>query len=158
MRWVLDTDVLVAAVRSESGASRQILRAGLLGGFRWLVSVPLFIEYEAVLSRPEQLAASGLSTADVKTLLDAVAVVIEPVRLAFLWRPQLRDPNDDMVIEAAVNGRVPSGSGRQSLRVECAICNRRTKAPGGSISRRRAARRERTVPFGCARPRATRRY
>ena len=105
MRWVLDTDVLVAAVRSESGASRQILRAGLLRGFRWLVSVPLFIEYEAVLSRPEQLAASGLSAADVKTLLDAVAVVIEPIRLAFLWRPQLRDPNDDMVIEAAVNGR-----------------------------------------------------
>lgn len=104
MRWVLDTDVLVAAVRSDTGASRQILRAGLLGQFRWLVSVPLFIEYEAVLQRPEHLAASGLSTTDVTTLLDAAAVVIEPVRLAFLWRPQLRDPNDDMVLEAAVNG------------------------------------------------------
>ena len=103
MRWVLDTDVLVA-VRSDTGASRQILHAGLLGQFRWLVSVPLFIEYEAVLQRPEQLAASGLSMTDVTTLLDAAAVVIEPVRLAFFWRPQLRDPNDDMVLEAAVNG------------------------------------------------------
>jgi predicted nucleic acid-binding protein len=62
------------------------------------------IEYQAVLTRQDHVAASRLSVDDVSALLDAVALVAEPVRLAFLWRPLLRDPNDDMVLEAAVNG------------------------------------------------------
>jgi predicted nucleic acid-binding protein len=70
-----------------------------------LVSVPLLIEYEAVMTRHEHLAASRLSVTDVKTLLDAVAAVAEPVRLDFLWRPVLVDADDDMVLETAVNGR-----------------------------------------------------
>ena len=57
------------------------------------------------MTRAEHLAASGLSTADVGVLLDAVAAVAEPVRLAYLWRPTLPDVDDDMVLEAAVNGR-----------------------------------------------------
>ena len=57
------------------------------------------------MTRPEHLAASRLSAADVGALLDALCVVAEPVRLAFLWRPALNDANDDMVLEAAVNGR-----------------------------------------------------
>jgi predicted nucleic acid-binding protein len=69
-----------------------------------VLSVPLTIEYEAVLTRSEHLAASGLTERDVGVLLDAVIAVAEPVRLAFLWRPQLRDPDDDMVLEAAING------------------------------------------------------
>jgi hypothetical protein len=47
----------------------------------------------------------GLSVADVEALLDAVAAVAEPVQLAYLWRPALPDIDDDMVLEAAVNGR-----------------------------------------------------
>ena len=70
-----------------------------------VLSVPLAIEYEAVLTRPEHLAASGLTETDVGAILDAVISVAVPVRLAFLWRPQLRDPNDDMVLEAAINGQ-----------------------------------------------------
>ena len=70
-----------------------------------LASVPLMIEYQAVMTRPEHLAASRLSIEDVSVLLDAVAAVAQPVRLAFLWRPAVRDPDDDMVLEAAVNGR-----------------------------------------------------
>jgi predicted nucleic acid-binding protein len=70
-----------------------------------LASVPLMIEYQAVMTRPEHLKASGLSVGDIGGLLDAVAAVVEPVRLAFLWRPAVRDPDDDMVLEAAVNGR-----------------------------------------------------
>jgi hypothetical protein len=70
-----------------------------------LLSVPLLIEYEAVMTRAEHLDASGLSTADVGVLLDAVAAVTEPVRLAYLWRPALPDVGDDMVLETAVNGR-----------------------------------------------------
>ena len=57
------------------------------------------------MSRAEHLDVSGLSAADVAVLLDAVAAVAEPVRLAYLWRPTLPDVGDDMVLEAAVNGR-----------------------------------------------------
>lgn len=108
MRLVLDTSVLVAAIRSDAGASRRLLVAGLERRLTLLASVPLMIEYQAVMTRPEHLAASGLSAADVDGLLDAVAAVAEPVRLAFLWRPAVRDPDDDMVLETAVNGRAGS--------------------------------------------------
>ncbi|OWJ57435.1 putative toxin-antitoxin system toxin component, PIN family [Inquilinus limosus] len=104
MRWVFDTDVMVAAIRSDAGASRRLLAAALQRRVGLLVSVPLVIEYEAVLTRPEHLQASGLTAADVATVLDAVVAIAEAVRLAFLWRPALRDPDDDMVLEAAVNG------------------------------------------------------
>ena len=69
-----------------------------------LATTPLFLEYEAVLKRPEQLAASGLSPADVDTALDALAALIEPVEAHLSWRPQLGDPDDEMVLEAAING------------------------------------------------------
>ena len=105
MRLVLDTDVLVAALRSDKGASRRLLLAALDRKVAMLVSVPLMFEYEAVLKRPEHLAAIGLTAAEVDTVLDAAARVCEPVRLAFLWRPRLRDPSDEMVLETAVNGR-----------------------------------------------------
>lgn len=107
MRAVLDTATVVAAVRSDAGASRRLLRAALerRRGFTLLVSVPLLIEYEAVLTRIEHLKSAGLSVADIGMLLDALAAVSEPVQLAYLWRPALRDANDDMVLELAVNGR-----------------------------------------------------
>lgn len=103
-RVVLDTSVLVAAVRSDQGASRQLLVHALERRFALLVSVPLMIEYEAVLSRPEHLSASGLSSAEMAVILDAVAASASPVRLAYLWRPVLADSDDDMVLETAVNG------------------------------------------------------
>jgi putative PIN family toxin of toxin-antitoxin system len=96
---------MVAAFRSDKGASRQLLRAALNRKVDMLVSVPLMLEYEGVLKRPEHLASSGLTTDEVDAVLDAVAAVIEPVRLAFLWRPRLRDPSDEIVLETAVNGR-----------------------------------------------------
>jgi putative PIN family toxin of toxin-antitoxin system len=101
---VVDTDVIVAAFRSRTGASRQILLAALEQRFELLLSVPLILEYEAVLNRPEHLAASALTNRDVDRVLDALAAVAKPVKLAFRWRPRLRDPNDDMVLETAVNG------------------------------------------------------
>jgi putative PIN family toxin of toxin-antitoxin system len=105
MRLVLDTAVVVAAVRSARGVSRLLLEAAFDGRLTMLVSVPLMLEYEAVLTRPEHLRHAGLTTEDVATLLDGLAVLIEPVDLAFHWRPTLRDANDDMVLETAVNGR-----------------------------------------------------
>jgi putative PIN family toxin of toxin-antitoxin system len=105
MRLVVDTAVMIAAIRSDAGASRQLLVAGLERRYAMLVSVPLLTEYEAVMTRHEHLVVSGLSTEDVSDLLDAVAAIAEPVRLEFLWRPLLTDPDDEMVVETAVNGR-----------------------------------------------------
>jgi putative PIN family toxin of toxin-antitoxin system len=105
VRLVLDTTTMVAALRSNAGASRRILVAGLEQRITLLVSVPLLIEYQAVMTRREHLEAAGLSAEDVEAVLDAVAAVAEQVWLAFLWRPALPDPDDDMVLEAAVNGR-----------------------------------------------------
>jgi putative PIN family toxin of toxin-antitoxin system len=105
VRIVLDTTILVAGLRSASGASRQLLRAALEKHFVLLLSVPLVIEYEAVATRKEHLKASGLKGAEVLALLDALISVSEPVVPRFRWRPMLRDPNDDMVFEAAFNGR-----------------------------------------------------
>lgn len=102
--FVLDTDVMVAALRSDRGASRQLLLAGLNQQFELLLSVPLILEYESVLTRPEHLAASGLSRTEVGRVLDDLAAIAKPVRLAFRWRPRLPDPNDDMVLETAING------------------------------------------------------
>jgi putative PIN family toxin of toxin-antitoxin system len=106
MRLVLDTTVMVAAIRSDAGASRRLLLGALERRLTLLASVPLMVEYQAVMTRPQHLEASGLSEEDVGVLLDAVAGIAERVRLAFLWRPAARDPNDDMVLEAAVNGGV----------------------------------------------------
>lgn len=61
-------------------------------------------EYESVLTRSEHLEAVGITASDMETVLDALAAVAEPVTLRFLWRPQLRDPADEMVLETAVNG------------------------------------------------------
>ena len=69
-----------------------------------LLSVPLLLEYEAVLTRLQHLAACGLSRAEVERVLDDLVAVARPVRLAFRWRPRLSDPDDDMVLETAING------------------------------------------------------
>jgi predicted nucleic acid-binding protein len=104
MRVVLDTDVMVAAVRSRRGASRAWVDAVLRGDATMLLSVPLALQYEAVLMRPEQLAASAATPAEMELLLDALCLICAPVVVSFLWRPVLRDPNDELVLEAAVNG------------------------------------------------------
>ncbi len=105
MRLVFDTTTMVAAIRSNAGASNRLLVAGLERRLIMLVSTPLLVEYEAVMTRAEHLAASRLSAGDVGAILDAVAATAEPVRLAFHWRPAARDPDDDMVLETAANGQ-----------------------------------------------------
>ena len=104
--YVLDTDVLVAALRSDQGASRQLLLAALAGRFDLVLSVPLVLEYEAVLTRPEHLAACGLTSGEVERVLDDLVSIARPVHLDFLWRPMLPDADDDMVLETAANGNV----------------------------------------------------
>jgi putative PIN family toxin of toxin-antitoxin system len=104
MRWVLDTNVVVAGLRSPTGASAALLDYALNGAFTLLLSVALALEYEAVCRDPNQRISSGLSETEVATIVTALCAVAQPVATRFLWRPQLHDPADEMVLEAAVNG------------------------------------------------------
>ena len=103
MKIVLDTDVVVAALRSPSGASAEWLRMARRGQVEIAASVSLFIEYESVCTRQPHLTAAGLANSDVAIFLDALASFVKPVPIHYLWRPQLHDPADELVLEAAVN-------------------------------------------------------
>jgi putative PIN family toxin of toxin-antitoxin system len=103
-RAVLDTSVLVAALRSRTGASNALLEQVARETVRPLVSTALFLEYEDVLKRAENRLATGMSEEDVDGFLAALASGEEPVEVNFRWRPQLSDPKDELVLEAAVNG------------------------------------------------------
>lgn len=104
MKLVLDTDVLVAGLRSQTGASRKLLIRLDQGRFQAMASVAMMLEYESVLTRPDNLSAFGLTADDVQRFLDSLSLLITPVTPFFLWRPQMRDPADEHVLEAAVNG------------------------------------------------------
>ena len=101
----MDTDAVVAAMRSPSGASAAILRAVRQEKATLLLTVPLALEYEAVCHKAEHRLAAAFTERHVDIFLNAVIAMAQPVETHFLWRPQLRDPNDEMVLEAAVNGR-----------------------------------------------------
>ena len=103
-RFVVDTDVVIAAMRSPSGASAALLGAVLERRLTMLASVSLFFEYEAKCTDPEHWTAAGLTLGQANIFVSTLAALIEPVKTHFLWRPMLRDPNDEMVLEAAVNG------------------------------------------------------
>lgn len=105
IRAVLDTNILVSAGRSRSGASFAVLQALRQRRFVALVSVPLMLEYEAVLKRPEQLQVGTRAAAMVDAFLDALCGYAERVHLHVLWRPQTRDASDEMVLETALNGQ-----------------------------------------------------
>lgn len=104
-RIVLDTNVLASAFRSPDGASRAVLRKVREEAVRLLVTPPLFLEYEGVLKRPEQRLVTGLTLSEIDTALEGFAAILEPVEIHYRWRPQLPDPGDEMVLEAAINGR-----------------------------------------------------
>jgi putative PIN family toxin of toxin-antitoxin system len=101
---VVDTSVVVAALRSRSGASNEVLRLVARGRIVALATPALFLEYEEVLKRDEQRVGQGLGDERIEAFLSALASVIEPVDVHFAWRPQLRDPADEMILEAAING------------------------------------------------------
>lgn len=103
MKVVIDTNVVVAGLRSSAGASYQLLGLIAADAVDFAISVPLFLEYEDVLKRPAMRRAMGLTVAEVDTVLDVLAAKASHTKLHFLWRPQLRDPNDEMVLETAAN-------------------------------------------------------
>ena len=69
------------------------------------ISVALLLEYEAVICRPEHLAAAGQTAEDAQTLIDVIADFAARVDIDYIWRPQTRDPADEMVLETAINGQ-----------------------------------------------------
>lgn len=95
---VIDTNVLVAGLRSRRGASFQVIRLAGTGAFEHVVTVPLVMEYEDVLLRPGLVPLPASDVQDVIDYLCATGIE-QPVH--FLWRPLLPDPKDDMVLEAA---------------------------------------------------------
>ena len=102
---MLDTDVVVAAMRSPRGASAELLRRIDGGKAIMLLTVALALEYEAICTLAEHRLASGLSAPEAALYVDGLITLAEPVRAFFRWRPQLSDPGDELVLEAAVNGR-----------------------------------------------------
>ncbi|HEX5454734.1 MAG TPA: putative toxin-antitoxin system toxin component, PIN family [Stellaceae bacterium] len=102
---MLDTNVVVAAMRSPTGASAELLRMARRGEVALLASVALALEYEATCRLENHMLAADLDPEEVGVFIDGVLAMAEPVEAHFLWRPQLRDPADELVLEAAVNGR-----------------------------------------------------
>jgi putative PIN family toxin of toxin-antitoxin system len=103
---ILDTDVVVAAMRSPRGASAELLRLIDKGDAIMVLSVALALEYESICMLAEHRLAAGLSAEEAAIFVDGLIALAEPVLTFFRWRPQLRDPGDELVLETAVNGRV----------------------------------------------------
>jgi putative PIN family toxin of toxin-antitoxin system len=101
---VLDTSVLIAGLRSRNGPNNALLREVAKGSLILLCTPPLFLEYEDVLKRPEQVHVHQLAKTQIDQFLAELASIIHPVDVHFQWRPQVRDPQDEMVLEAAING------------------------------------------------------
>ena len=101
-RIVLDTNVLVSAIRSRRGASFRLVSEVGRGHFEIFVSVPLVLEYEAAMleRRPP-----SVSDEDLESILDYLCSEARHQQIYYLWRPLLRDAKDDLVLEVAVAGR-----------------------------------------------------
>jgi len=100
---VIDTNVLVSALRSRQGASYKLLTALPDNFYQPNVSVPLFIEYEAVIKREGLI--NGLSAVDIDVILDYLLSRSSIREIFYLWRPHLKDPKDDLVLEVAVESQ-----------------------------------------------------
>lgn len=104
-RVVLDTSVIVAGLRSRLGASNRLLELVAEQRVVPLMTTALFLEYEEVLRRPEQRLVTGMDEDDIAGFMSAFASAAESVDVHFLWRPLLSDPDDELVLECAFNGR-----------------------------------------------------
>lgn len=100
LRVVLDTNILVAGVRSRNGASFEVLSRLEADDFDIAVSAPLVLEYEAALL--EHQPETVFSPEDLVAFVDSICAVAQHQKIFYLWRPLLRDPKDDMVLEVAV--------------------------------------------------------
>jgi putative PIN family toxin of toxin-antitoxin system len=103
MNVVIDTNVLISALKSKQGASYKLLMSLPKELFVPNVSVPLFLEYESVAKR--QGLVSKLSSQDIDSILDYFLSKSSIRKIFFLWRPYLKDPKDDLVLEVAVESQ-----------------------------------------------------
>ena len=105
MRVVIDTNVLVSALRSRRGASFRLVQKLGSPQFQPVISPPLCLEYEDVLRRPGLVP--GYTVQDIGDFLDYLLAECIECRIHFLWRPYLPDPKDDLVLELALAGGAP---------------------------------------------------
>jgi putative PIN family toxin of toxin-antitoxin system len=106
LKIVLDTSVLIAALRSRSSASAEVVLRLLRFEIRMVLSLALLYEYRDVAMRSDQIAASQLPVAEIADLIDQLEEVAEQTLSNDQRRPLSNDPNDDLVLEAAINGSV----------------------------------------------------
>lgn len=95
---IIDTNVIIAALKSKLGAANRLL--GLFGANRFIhsISVPLILEYEEVIKR----LFPDMTEEKINNLLDYICATSESTQIYYLWRPILKDPKDDMILELAV--------------------------------------------------------
>jgi len=101
---VIDTSVIISALIGKRGANREVIRQCLTGKYLPLISNPLFQEYEDVSSRKRVKAICPLSVMEVRDLLNAFYSVCSWVPIYYLWRPNLKDEDDNFLIELALAG------------------------------------------------------
>ncbi|MEL6815767.1 MAG: putative toxin-antitoxin system toxin component, PIN family [Cyanobacteria bacterium J06598_3] len=101
MRIVLDTNILVAAARSQRGAAYAIIEQLPSTRFEIALTVPLYVEYQAVLTRPDVMTKQYTED-DALGFAQYLCSIAHQQDIYFLWRPWLKDPKDDMVLEAAL--------------------------------------------------------
>lgn len=101
---VIDTNVMVAALRSKRGAANLLL--SLLGTRAWKahISIPLILEYEEVCKR--YMASLNINVQQLDDFLDYLSTICFHHRIFYLWRPQLKDADDDFLLDLAVEARV----------------------------------------------------
>jgi len=104
LRIVLDTSIIIAAIRSGAGAASEVLRLVFLRRVTVLMDYKLACEYREVALRAQHLRASEKTQHQIELILDAVEAVAEPVLVLAKIRPLSEDPSDDMVLDIAING------------------------------------------------------
>jgi putative PIN family toxin of toxin-antitoxin system len=105
VRLVLDTSVMVSAFRSRNGASRRIFNLVLERRIRLVATAALYFEYETVLKRSSQSAVHGYTPFEIDRFLVLLAGFTDKTDVFYRWRPQLSDPDDEMVLDAAISGQ-----------------------------------------------------
>lgn len=103
LQIVIDTNVFISALKNDTGASFYLLSLIGKSAFKTNISVPLIMEYESVAHR--FLKQTNLTVADLNDILDYVCFASNRHKINYLWRPFLKDPKDDLVLELAVKAR-----------------------------------------------------
>lgn len=104
IKIVVDTSVLISALITSTGSSRELIRRCLKGEYLPLMGNALFSEYESVIGREEILAKCPLTSAEISALLASFLSVSEWISIYYLWRPNLKDEADNHLIELAIAG------------------------------------------------------